>query len=105
MPQDVHDAVWLRGIDIHSKDNQYQLHHAIVQKGNVMGLPDEERLKIHSPFNLLVIPASANTSHMNIPSRDRAYRILRRHYTKHQIHKWFNSIGFKDGPPFRLPED
>ena len=105
MPQQVVDEVNRRGIDVWGRSGAYHIHHAILNKGHVAGLDDEEKAKIHARCNLLKIPAEYNASHAKVPTWYEAYRILRKHYTKHEIHQWFNSIAFKEGPPFRLPED
>ena len=105
MPEELYNKIKARGFDVYGSGKP-DLHHAILTKNDMKGMPDSEKIKIHDECNILVIPSKDNASHANVPSRDRAYHMLRRHYTKHQIHKWFNGINFKDGrPPFRLPED
>ena len=107
MPQWVADAVNARGADAHSPSGQYDLHHCLLTKNDVKGMPDEVKAMIHHPCNILKIPSEWNASHARIPTRDRALKMLRRHYTFHTIHAWYSDTisHFKNGAPFRLPED
>ena len=52
------------------------IHHAVFDKGLMMGMPLEARKKMHNPLNLLWIANKDNASHANVPSRQEAYRIL-----------------------------
>jgi len=107
MPESVAQEVMRRGIDIWSKSGRYCLHHAVITKRLAQGLDDDEYPKIHDPRNLLVIPYEANASHANIPTRKQAVAILSGHYGFDKVLEWYNSIRWRNGPPFQIdpPED
>jgi hypothetical protein len=99
MPPEVYNAVIRRtvknGVDGLSPSNTYDLHHALITKNDVKGLPYEEKAKIHDPRNILYIPHEWNASHQNIPSREEALKMLLRHYSMEEIQEWYDSITFK----------
>jgi hypothetical protein len=103
MPPEVYEEVMRRGVDVHSKSNRYDAHHAILSRKDVQGLPQSEQSKIHSKYNLLVIPKEDNASHANIPDRITAIRMLHKHYRLRDIEAWYASINFKSRP-FRFPK-
>lgn len=107
MPQAVYDEVIRRGVDIMSpiRGDSYDLHHALLTKNHVRGLPWEEKAKIHSKYNLLLVPHSMNASHANIPTRVEAIKLLMKHYRYTQILGWWNSIKWKSKPPFQFPTE
>ena len=84
--------------DVLFGNKKYDLHHAILSKNDVKGMPDSERCKIHSVCNLLWIPNEDNASHANVPSRSEAYKFLCRREGKEKVDAWFKSIVFKSQP-------
>jgi len=102
MPKSVAQVVLSRGIDVWGESGNYSLHHAIISKADARKLPDEEYVKIHDPRNLLVIPYEANASHAQIPTRELAVEILSRHYGFDKVLEWYNSIQWRNDPPFQL---
>lgn len=98
MPAEIFEAMSRRPPDVISKSGVYQLHHAIFDKGSVVGLPLRERAKIHSVCNILKLPAEDNTSHANVPSRQEAYKMLCAREGKVYVDAWFASIRFKCQP-------
>lgn len=78
----------------------YDFHHAILSKGDVMGLPKQEKDKIDSVYNLLVVD---HWQHLggNYPTRAEAAEMLILHYGENAIYDWWNSI--KRKVPLVLP--
>ena len=107
MPESVYKEVMQRGSDISSPmhGDTYDLHHALLSRGLVQGLPFDEKKKIHSKYNLLVVPHSMHASHANIPTRQQALRLLLKHYRYTEILGWWNSIKWKSKPPFEFPKE
>ena len=54
----------------------HDLHHAIFDRGLVKGMPLEVQKLIHDPMNLLWIPSRIHASHLQVPSRVEAYKML-----------------------------
>ena len=101
------ELIQTRGVDIWSPSGNYQRHHALLTHKHVQGLPPQEQAKIDDPRNLLIIPAEHNISHAQIPTRELAVAILSKHYGFNAIREWFDSVVWKNSPPFQLdpPED
>lgn len=104
MPDSLYEEVMARGVDRYSLSGRYQLHHCLVTKKHVQGMKDDMRAKIHSCYNLLAIPEEDNISHANVPNTEEAYAMLRRYYSKEEIHDWLQTIEWKSGAPVILPE-
>ena len=97
-------AAFEKGPDYIAEDGNYQVHHGILSKGDVMGLPDEEARKIDSRYNLLIIPASWNASHARVPTREQAIGIQVSKWGYQAVRGWFESINFKS-KDFKFPEE
>lgn len=87
-----------------STDGMYDLHHCILTKKHVMGMPDTERAKINSKYNLMRLPKKDNASHANIPSWIDAIKWMSTLYSYEEVRDWYASIEWKGKPPFRFPQ-
>ena len=101
MSTDVVLAMKKRQVDIGSPFSRSDLHHAILSKRAVMGMPEEEQAKIHDPRNLLKIEHGV---HLNkpIPEGVDAAPLLYAIYGRDAVLEWYCSINFKHRP-FELP--
>ncbi len=87
MPSD-----WMAGIG-------YDLHHALVDKGDVRGMPIAERRKIHNPLNLWWVRSDEHASHANIEDKHVYYRLLCERFGKQKIDEFVRSFNWKSTPP------
>ena len=88
-----------------SLDGLYDLHHCILTKKHVMGMPDTERAKINSKYNLMRLPKKDNASHANIPSWMDAIKWMSALYSYAEVRNWYASIEWKGKPPFQFPNE
>jgi len=98
MPTEVIETMSRRPVDIGSPFGKCDLHHAIISKGMITGLPDREKVKIHDPRNLLKVEHSVHLS-KPLPSPIRAARMLSMIYGKSEILEWLRSIEWRYGIP------
>lgn len=97
-------AAFSKGPDYIAEDRNYNVHHGILNKNDVRGLPDEEARKIDSRYNLLIIPAAWNASHAKVPTREQAIGIQVSKWGYNAVREWFESIYFKS-KDFKFPEE
>lgn len=92
-----------RPVDIGSPFVKSDLHHAILSKANVRGMPEEERCKINVPWNLLKVEHGIHLT-KPIPEGREAAEILYGIYGRGAVRVWYSSINWRSGkPPFELP--
>jgi hypothetical protein len=77
----------------------YDLHHALVDKGDVMGMPLEERKKIHDPRNLWWVRSDMHASHANIVGKRAFYLALCARFGKEEVDEFINSFKWKSATP------
>ena len=82
-----------------SNYERFDLHHSLVDRGDVAGMPIEERVKIHHPFNLWWIPSADHASHANIPDKRTLYRLLCDRWGKESVDEFIRSFNWKSTPP------
>jgi hypothetical protein len=99
MPLDIYESMikylptdWTRGI-------KYDLHHALVDKGDVQGMPLSERRKIHNPVNLWWVSSSDHASHANIADKRSYYKLLCERFGKRVVDEFVRSFNWKSIPP------
>lgn len=97
-------AAFSKGPDYITEDGNYNVHHGILSKGDMMGLDDDEARKIDSRYNLMIIPAAWNASHASVPTREQAIGIQVAKWGYEAVRGWFDSIKFKVAP-FKFPEE
>lgn len=77
----------------------YDLHHALVNRKDVQGMPLEERKKIHNPINLWWVLKSQHASHANIEDKRAYYAVLCHRWGKAEVDSFINSFNWKSTPP------
>lgn len=77
----------------------YDLHHALVDKGDVKGMPLKEREKIHNKYNLWWVASSDHASHANIPDKKVFYKLLCERWGKGAVDSFIRSFRWKSRPP------
>jgi hypothetical protein len=92
--EEIIEHLHARGVDIDGESGKYDIHHAILTRGDVQGLSRKERDKIDSIYNLLVVD---HWQHIggDYPTRAEAAEMLIGHYGEGPVYDWFNSIKFK----------
>jgi hypothetical protein len=95
MPQDVYDSMVKY---IPDRTDLYDLHHALVSRGDVSGMPLAERRKIHDPRNLWWVSSSSHASHANISDKRTYYRLLCERFGKDRVDAFINSFNWKSSP-------
>jgi hypothetical protein len=78
------------------------LHHALVDKGDVRGMPLSERKKIHDARNLWWVSHSDHASHANILSKQEYYRLLCEIWGTDAVDEFVMSFNWKNKAPFTL---
>jgi hypothetical protein len=92
-----------RPVDVGVPFGKIDLHHAILSKRAVMGMPEEERAKINVPWNLLKVQHDAHITRP-VPEGREAAELLYRIYGRGAVLVWYASLNWKNGnPPFQLP--
>ena len=101
MPIEVVASMKKRKVDVGFPFSKLDLHHAILSKASVRGLPPEEQVKIHDPRNILIVEHNV---HLNkpIPEGVDAAPLLYAIYGRDAVLEWFYSINFRNRP-FELP--
>ncbi len=79
--------------------HKYDLHHCLISKSDVKGMPLEERRKIHDPRNLWWVEHSLHASHADICSRKGYYRLLCHRWGKESVDEFIRSFHWKSKPP------
>ena len=102
MSPEVIIALQKRPVDIGSPFGKTDLHHAVLSKASVRGLPPEEQAKIHDPRNILKIEHGLHL-HKPIPEGIDAALLLYDIYGRESVLEWFESIQWRNKPPFELP--
>jgi len=87
------EHLYERGIDVDGESGKYDLHHAILSKNDVVGLPKKEREKIDDVRNILVVDHWKHIAG-EVPSRKEAVEILEGHYGE-SVREWWDSIKWK----------
>ena len=101
MSPEVIIALQKRPVDIGSPFGKTDLHHAVLSKASVRGLPPEEQAKIHDPRNILKIEHGLHLF-KPIPEGRAAALLLYKIYGRESVLEWYKSINFKNRP-FELP--
>lgn len=103
MPYDLFIILCGRPVDIGSPFGKIDNHHCILTKGDMRGMPDSEKAKIHRPWNILRVN---HEWHLNkpVPEHVEAALIMYRLYDREVIRHWLKEeIQWRQGPPFELP--
>jgi hypothetical protein len=101
MPQGVYDDMTQYHPSVSMgmfSDKYFDLHHALVDKGDVKGMPLSERKKIHDIRNLWWVRSEDHASHANIASKQDYYRLLCARFGKHQVDAFVRSFNWKSTP-------
>jgi hypothetical protein len=83
---------WVQGVS-------YDLHHALIDRGDVRGMPLSERRKIHNPLNLWWVRSEDHASHSNIYDKRTYYRELCLRFSKTAVDEFVRSFRWKSAPP------
>lgn len=82
-----------------SAREKFDLHHSLVDKGDVRGMDLVERGKIHHPYNLWWVKSSDHASHANIGGKRSFYKLLCQRWGKEVIDEFVRSFNWKSTPP------
>lgn len=72
-----------------------ELHHALITKGDVRGMSDESREKIHDKYNSVIVHTRCHPK----ATRERCYQFLKALYGD-KVDKWLSSLPFRTKYPF-----
>lgn len=78
---------------------EFDLHHALVDKGDVRGMPLKERKKIHDKRNLWWVSKKNHASHADIEDKRVYYRALCQRFGKQAVDDFVRSFNWKSTPP------
>lgn len=102
IPPDLYVTLLQRAVDLGSPFGRIDLHHCILSKRDVMGMPDSEKVKIHVPWNILRVN---HEYHLNrpVPEHSEAAELMYKLYGRDVVRQWFYGIAWRNKPPFELP--
>jgi hypothetical protein len=98
MPPEVYDFM-TRFLPHDGRTGKIDLHHCLVDKHNVEGMPLWVRRGIHHPCNLWWERAEDHASHANIKTKQEYYRLLCQRWGKEAVDEFVNSFHWKSTPP------
>lgn len=95
------DSAYIAMLKFHPAwwDGSFQLHHALVDKGNVRGMSLDERRKIHDKRNLWWVEEKDHASHANIEDKRVYYKLLCARWGKDAVDEFVRSFNWKSTPP------
>ncbi len=78
---------------------KFDLHHCLIDKGDVRGMPLEIRKMIHHPYNLWWVSSQDHASHARIEDKRYYYKALCKRWGKFEIDEYIKSFQWKSNPP------